>query len=162
LALLLIAPQLAPFRNGLLVLLIAAVGLGLRELRYKEFDLVRRWLFGGELQRNLEVSLRLDNFGAALVAAPTREAWWMALVEAARECGWCRIQWKEPGGASEVSIHPLEITDWIFSVPLGEMGTIEIQGREGLGGLDLPAFASAIARSARAFESPAAARAEAV
>jgi UDP-GlcNAc:undecaprenyl-phosphate/decaprenyl-phosphate GlcNAc-1-phosphate transferase len=162
LTLLLIAPQLAPFRNGLLVLLIAAVGLGLRELRYKEFDLVGRWLFGGELHRNLEESLRLDNLGAALEAAPTQEDWWIALAEAARECGWSRIQWKKPGGASDVSIHPLAATDWIFSVPLGEMGIIEIRGREGLRGLDLAAFASVIARSARVFEPPVAAHAEAV
>jgi UDP-GlcNAc:undecaprenyl-phosphate/decaprenyl-phosphate GlcNAc-1-phosphate transferase len=162
LTLLLIAPQLAPFRNGLAVLLIAAVGLGLRELRYKEFDLLGRWLFGGELQRNLEESLRLDHLGAALAAAPTQEAWWIALAEAGRECGWSRIQWKKPGGASEVSIHPLATTDWTFSVPLGEMGRIEIQGREGLRGLDLAAFASVIARSARTFEPPVAARAGAV
>jgi UDP-GlcNAc:undecaprenyl-phosphate/decaprenyl-phosphate GlcNAc-1-phosphate transferase len=161
-ALLLITPQLAPFRNGLLLVLIAAVGLGLHELRYKEFELVRRWLFGGELQRNLEESLRLDNLGAALAAAPTWETWWIVLVEAARECGWSRIQWKKHGGASEVSIHPLAVTDWIFSVPLGQMGTIEIQGREGLRGLDLAAFGSVVARSARAFEPPVAARAEAV
>lgn len=162
LTLLLIAPQLAPFRNGLLLLLVAAVVLGLRELRYKEFDLVGRWLFGGELQRNLEESLRLDSLGAALAAAPTREIWWIALAEAARECGWSRIQWRKPGGASEVSFHPLATTDWIFSVPLGKMGTIEIQGRPGLRGLDLAAFASVIARSARAFEPAEAARAEAV
>jgi UDP-GlcNAc:undecaprenyl-phosphate/decaprenyl-phosphate GlcNAc-1-phosphate transferase len=162
LALLLIAPQMAPFRKGLLVLLVAGVGLGLRELRYKEFDLVGRLLFGGELQRNLEESLRLDNLSAALAAAPTREAWWIALSEAARECGWSRIQWKKPGGSSEVSIHPLAATDWIFSVPLGEMGTIEIQGRPGLRGLDLAAFASAIRRSAGGFEPLVAARAEAV
>jgi hypothetical protein len=98
----------------------------------------------------------------ALAAAPTRDAWWIALVEAAHQSGWSRIQWKKPGGASEVSIHPVAATDWIFSVPLGKMGIIEIQGREGLRGLDLAAFASVIARSARAFEPPEAARAEAV
>jgi UDP-GlcNAc:undecaprenyl-phosphate GlcNAc-1-phosphate transferase len=149
LSLLLIAPQLAHFRNGLLVLLIAALGLGLRELRYKEFDFVGRWLFGGDLQKNLQESLRLHRLRSSLAAATTLESWWMALVGTARECGWSGLRWDAPNGRRELAIEQLDEPGWTFSVTLGEMGSIEIEGSGSRRGVDLTGFASVVWESAK-------------
>jgi UDP-GlcNAc:undecaprenyl-phosphate GlcNAc-1-phosphate transferase len=149
LSLLLIAPQLAHFRNGLLVFLIAALGLGLRELRYKEFDFIGRWLFGGELQKNLQESLRLDRLRASLAAATTLESWWVALAGTARECGWTGLRWDAPDGLREFAIEQSGEPGWTFSVALGEMGSIEIEGSGSRRGMDLAGFAAAVSDSAR-------------
>ena len=133
LALLLIAPQLAAFRNALLVLLIAAVGVGLRELRYKEFDFLGRILFGGELQRNLHETLRLDKLRTELKAAATREEWWRALAEIARECGWIRLSWESPEGVRELNLRLEGQVEWTLRVPLGEMGALQSRVAEATG-----------------------------
>jgi UDP-GlcNAc:undecaprenyl-phosphate GlcNAc-1-phosphate transferase len=160
LALLLIAPQLAAFRNALLVLLVAAIGVGLRELRYKEFDFFGRMLFGGELQKNLHETLRLDKLRIALKAAGSRGEWWMALAETARECGWNKLSWDSPGGLRELTLSLETDPGWTLSVPLGAMGSLQIEGGGSDRGLDLADFADAVKQSARVVE-PAFASAEA-
>jgi UDP-GlcNAc:undecaprenyl-phosphate/decaprenyl-phosphate GlcNAc-1-phosphate transferase len=165
LSLLLVAPQFAPFRNGLLVLLIAAVALGLRELRYKEFDFIGRLLFGGELQKGLQESLWVDKLRAALAAATHHEGWWLALSAAAGECGWSRVRWDSPDGPREILLAHEAEPRWTFSVPLGEMGSVEIEGGASARGVDLARFASVLKENAEpnavALEHPKAAAVEA-
>jgi UDP-GlcNAc:undecaprenyl-phosphate/decaprenyl-phosphate GlcNAc-1-phosphate transferase len=148
-SLLLVAPQLAPFRNVLLVLLIAAAGLGLRELRYKEFDFIGRLLFGGGLRKSLEESLWLDKLRAALEAAQDHEAWWLTLASAARDCGWSRVRWDAPDGPREILLARDVEPSWTFSVPLGESGSIEIEGGGSARGVDLARFASILREGAK-------------
>jgi len=147
-SLLLVAPQLAPYRNGLLALLIAAVCLGLRELRYKEFDFLGRLLFGGELQKNLQESLWLDQLRSVLAAANDSEGWWRALAAAARERRWNRIRWDGPEGLREIVIDPHAGLSWTFSAPLGAMGSVEIEGGTSAG-IDLARFASILRECAQ-------------
>jgi UDP-GlcNAc:undecaprenyl-phosphate GlcNAc-1-phosphate transferase len=152
LALLLIAPQLAPFRNALLVLLVAAIGLGLRELRYKEFDFVGRMLFGGELQRNLHETLRLDKLRTSLKAASTPEDWWRALSEMALECGWSKLSWNSPGGLRELTLRVDAEPGCTLGVVLGGMGSLHVVISDNELGVDLRALAKVIKQSARAVE----------
>lgn len=163
-SLLLVAPQIAPYRNGLLVLLIAAVGLGLRELRYKEFDFIGRFLFGGELQKRLQESLWLDKLRSTLAASTDSETWWLALAVAARERRWSRIRWDGPEGPREIVIARDAELGWTFSVPLGEMGSVEIEGG-GDAGVDLARLPSILqecgGRNGTALEHPRAAVVEA-
>lgn len=146
LALLLIAPQAARFKNGVLVLLLVAIWLGLRELRYKEFNFLGRIVFGGEWQQILQQNLRLDHLSQAVGAARTPETQWMALVETARECGWSRLRWTTPANVQEVEISTGEPA-WTFQVHLGEQGMITISGTSGKGGIDLAKCAAAIQQS---------------
>lgn len=146
LALLLIAPQAARFRNLLLVLLVIAIWLGLRELRYKEFNFLGRLVFGGEWQQSLRETLRLDHLTVSLAAANTQADWWMALVETARECEWNSLRWTSPRGTQELVISNSEAA-WTFQVFLGEHGTLEIAGISRNCGLDLPNLATLIQQS---------------
>ena len=151
LALLLIAPQLAAFRNALLVLLVAATGVGVRELRYKEFNFVGRMLFGGELQKNLHESLRLDKLRTSLQAASTADAWWTALAETAHECGWNKILWQSPNGVRELALSSRAELGWSFDVPVGE-GSLRIESHGNQPGLDLADFADVVKQSVPAAE----------
>jgi UDP-GlcNAc:undecaprenyl-phosphate/decaprenyl-phosphate GlcNAc-1-phosphate transferase len=147
LALMLIAPQLARYRNLALVLLVVAIWLGLRELKYKEFNFFGQMLFGGEFQGKLQDKLRLDHLTAALAASTTDEGWWMALVESARECGWHKLQWTNPRGDREIVISRDE-SAWTFQISLGEAGMLEISGGVSAG-LTLETLASAVQGSIR-------------
>ena len=146
LALLLIAPQAARFRNVVLVLLLIAIWLGLRELRYKEFNFLGRMVFGGEWQQSLQQTLRLDHLTASLAAAQTQAAWWMAIVETARTCEWTSLQWTHARGTQELVISTGE-PSWKFQVSLGEHGLLAIGGSSGRSGIDLTEFATVVQRS---------------
>jgi UDP-GlcNAc:undecaprenyl-phosphate GlcNAc-1-phosphate transferase len=148
LALLLVVPQMSRFRNVVLVLLVAAIALGLRELRYKEIDFFGRLLFDGSLQQNLQETLRLDQLTSSLKASQTWPAWWKALGDVARECGWAQLRWNGPRGSEEILISPKEPI-WTFQILLGEMGAIEIAGGPGGAGIDLTKFAVAVSESAK-------------
>jgi UDP-GlcNAc:undecaprenyl-phosphate GlcNAc-1-phosphate transferase len=155
LALLLIAPQLAPFRNALLVLIVAAFGVGLRQLRYKEFDFIGKILFGGELQKNLQESLRLDKLRTNLEAARTEEEAWMALVESARECGWSRISWNLPNATRDIRLDSRSEQAWRLMVALGDRGNLQIEGQGSQRGVDLADFAETVRSAVRASDAAA-------
>jgi UDP-GlcNAc:undecaprenyl-phosphate GlcNAc-1-phosphate transferase len=150
LALILIAPQAARFRNAVLVLLVVAVWLGLRELRYKEFNFLGKLVFGGEWQQNLQETLRLDHFTVALQKAQTQEAWWQALAETARTCEWNSLRWVSLRGTQELVISAGEPA-WTFQVHLGENEMLEITGGAGRCGIDLTKVAAAIQQTSRPF-----------
>ncbi len=59
-ALLFTMPHAGRYVGVLLVALCAVVWFGIRQLRYAEFGLATRLLFGGELQRTLGGQLRLE------------------------------------------------------------------------------------------------------
>ena len=143
LALLLIAPQAARFRNVVLVALLVAVWLGLRELRYKEFNFLGRLVFGGEWQQSLQQTLRLDHLTVSLAAAQTQAAWWTALEETARECEWNTLRWTNSRGTQELVISGEEPT-WTFLVPLGDHGSLTVAGNSSNCGIDLTKFAAMV------------------
>jgi UDP-GlcNAc:undecaprenyl-phosphate GlcNAc-1-phosphate transferase len=146
LALLLIAPQTARFRNVVLVLLLIVIWLGLRELRYKEFKFLGRLVFGGEWQQTLHQTLRLDHLSVSLAAAHTQAAWWTALEATARECGWNTLRWASARGSQELVISSDE-PSWTFQVPLGEHGSLTVAGNASNCGIDLTKFAAVIQKS---------------
>jgi UDP-GlcNAc:undecaprenyl-phosphate GlcNAc-1-phosphate transferase len=148
LALLLIAPQAARFRNVLLVLLVGAIWLGLRELRYKEFNFLGRMIFGGEWQQSLQETLRLDHLTVTLDAAQTEANWWAALEETARECEWNSLVWIHSRGRQELVISSEE-PSWAFHVLLGEQESLVISGGSGRCGIDLPKLGAMIQQSIR-------------
>ena len=145
-ALMLSAPQAARFHNLLVALLVAAILLGLRELQYREFNLFGKLLFGGEFQQSLQAKLRLDRLSISLAGAQTPEAWWRVLEETARDCGWARLRWIGSGGVREAGSPPATPA-WTFQAPMGDWGSIEIDGASGSQSVDLADFAATLRRS---------------
>jgi len=147
LALLLSAPQVARFRNILLVLLAVAIWLGLRELRYKEFDVIGQIFFGNTMRKHLQEQLTLDQMISSLNAATTREEWWIALTKTAAGCGWSKLCWVSSQATQEINNSSLEPA-WTFQIPLGDLGFIQVEGPKRISGLDLVEFAYAVQQSA--------------
>jgi UDP-GlcNAc:undecaprenyl-phosphate GlcNAc-1-phosphate transferase len=107
--------------GGFVIVAVAAVAVfGIRELRYTEFGLASRLLFGGELQRTLGGQLRLERLAEEIGQAPSEEACWPLVAAAARDFGFCTMQmslrgrvWQETFAASEAQ------EQWSLRVPLG-------------------------------------------
>ena len=74
--------------GGLIVLLFcAAVWLGVRRLKYGEFEIARRVLFGGVIQRVINAQVSLSQLDASLSAAKSSDERWQLLSETTRKMG---------------------------------------------------------------------------
>jgi UDP-GlcNAc:undecaprenyl-phosphate GlcNAc-1-phosphate transferase len=124
-ALLLTQPY-AGLLYGPIVLVICIVGwVGIRQLRYAEFGLASRLLFGGELQRTLGGRIRLEVLAEKLGEAQSEEDCWRVLAASIDDFGFSGAElslrghtWQK-GLASSTdsecwSLHvPLSDQDWL-------------------------------------------------
>lgn len=136
-------PLLPGYHAAALAAFAIACQLGIRQLRYPEFVVAKRFLFGGEFRRAFGAKLRLEQLADSLRSARTDDAWWNALAEAAETAGWTRISWR--GGASRERTFPGP-ADWSFGVPLGGGEEIRIEGAASSGAqpIDLAGLSSVL------------------
>jgi UDP-GlcNAc:undecaprenyl-phosphate GlcNAc-1-phosphate transferase len=135
---------------GLIILLFcAAAWVGVRQLRYAEFDIAGRLLFRGELQRTMDARLRLERLDSALEQATSEKDWWNALAQGGKALGLVAIRWTGADGPR----HELPIEDttpaWSFHVPLSETDSIELEGAfpAAMASSDLIGFAEMASRT---------------
>jgi UDP-GlcNAc:undecaprenyl-phosphate/decaprenyl-phosphate GlcNAc-1-phosphate transferase len=126
-----------------------AIWVGIRQLRYTEFDIFGRLFFGGEFYRNMEFRVKLLQVGANLEEAATEDAWWGVLVRGAKSFGLASVRWEAPGGSREERLVKSGGPSWTFRVPLRPAAAIELEGLLNAGGnpIDLIALANTIQRS---------------
>jgi hypothetical protein len=152
---LLLSADLGRYQGFVILGFVAAAWLGIRQLRYSEFNLAGRWLFGGGLQRSVQGRPRFDALSAALNRTVTQEDWWHTLSRAAADFGWTRITWVSSEGRREEHLlvgsgaGAAAIGDgegWTFTVALEGGESIEVAGllRLGAAPVDLMAFAACI------------------
>jgi UDP-GlcNAc:undecaprenyl-phosphate GlcNAc-1-phosphate transferase len=143
-ALLLSSPGIGRYRNLVFLIILGVIWLGIRQLGYKEFDAAGQMLWRGEFQRLLSDKLRLDRLAAALQQARTEDSWWSVLESAAKERGWIAVRWTSPRRTRELVLSPNEPA-WTVSIPVGEYGTIQVDGSPEAGtALDLNVFAETV------------------
>jgi len=149
-ALLLNSSLMTRYGNILIVLAVGAALVGARQLGDKEFRLAGRALFGARLQETLQEQQRLAQLEKAFSKARTEQQWWDVVSEAARESGWRRLVWTGPNGRRELTLAEGE-TAWTFQIPLGDSGSLEVEGASDTGPQpDLAAFAETVRRSCSA------------
>ena len=106
---------------GLLFCLVVAVGI--RQLRYREFDIPSRLLFRGMRQK-----LAVERLGSILERAVTEEVWWDQLAEIANTLGLATIRLSGEGGV-RYQWHPSDQAPaWSFQVRLTEEDWLEVEG----------------------------------
>jgi UDP-GlcNAc:undecaprenyl-phosphate GlcNAc-1-phosphate transferase len=128
--------------QGFVVLLFCVVAaFGIRQLRYREFDIPSRLLFRGIPQK-----LTVERLGSTLERAATEETWWDRLAEAGDALGlmsiWLsdrrcvRRQWRNS------DIQPI----WSFRVTLIDGESLEVEGplAPGAASFDLIRFAEIV------------------
>jgi UDP-GlcNAc:undecaprenyl-phosphate GlcNAc-1-phosphate transferase len=111
-----------------IVLFCVAAGIGIRQLRYWEFDIAGQFLFGGGLKRALDGRLRLERLTSEMERADDEKEWWAALVDGARGLGISEIRWTGPEGERKETLAPPAELAWKFRFPLTNAESIEVGG----------------------------------
>jgi UDP-GlcNAc:undecaprenyl-phosphate/decaprenyl-phosphate GlcNAc-1-phosphate transferase len=136
-----------------IVLFCVAAGIGIRQLRYGEFDIAGQFLFGGGLKRALDGRLRLERLTSELERAGDEKKWWAILVEGARGLGISEISWIGPDGArTETLGPPAGAAAWTFRVLLTDVESFEVTGAgpDASSSFDLMGFAGTARRTFQA------------
>jgi UDP-GlcNAc:undecaprenyl-phosphate/decaprenyl-phosphate GlcNAc-1-phosphate transferase len=114
--------------QGFVVLAFGVVAwIGIRKLRYPEFDVAGRLLFRGELQRAMNIRLKIESVASALERAATPDQWWNTLVQSLAPLGLIAIRWTSADGVREHRKSPGPAS-WSFRVPLAASDAIEFEG----------------------------------
>jgi len=130
------------------VLFCVAAGIGIRQLRYWEFDIASQFLFGGGFKRALDGRLRLERLTAELERTRNEKEWWAVLVEGARGLEVREIRWIGAGGSRTETLTADAAPAWSFRASLNGTETIEVSGAGAdAASFDLLAFAEAARRT---------------
>ena len=137
--------------QGFIILLFCAVAfVGIRQLRYAEFDIAGRLLFHGEFQRTMDARLRLARVESALALATSDESWWEAVAQAGRILDLLAVRWTGAEGTREELLIPDATPSWSFRIPLSETDAVEVDGSlqaEPVASFDLVSLAAMITRT---------------
>jgi UDP-GlcNAc:undecaprenyl-phosphate GlcNAc-1-phosphate transferase len=101
--------------------------IGIRQLRYPEFDLAGRLLFRGEFQRAMNVKLKIESVASSLESATSADGWWSKLVESFAPLGLVAIRWTSATGVREQCVSTAPAA-WSFRVPLDSANLVEFEG----------------------------------
>jgi UDP-GlcNAc:undecaprenyl-phosphate GlcNAc-1-phosphate transferase len=101
--------------------------IGIRQLRYPEFDVAGRLLFRGGFQRTMNLKLKIESVASALEAATSADHWWGTLSQSVGTPGLVAIRWtsatdvreKRAAGAAPA---------WSFRVQLDTDNALELEG----------------------------------
>lgn len=149
-ALLLSYSKLGPWHGFVILAFCGVAWLGIRQLRYSEFEMVRMF-FQGELQRSVDGRIRLENLRQNLEAAAGEAEWWEALVRFGRENHLIRIAWA--GESRRETVFEDQPGQWRFRILLDEDRHVELEGVVVPGaGLDLSRICEEVQASVAAKE----------
>lgn len=129
-ALLLTMPHSGRYFGLVILAVCGVVWVGVRQLRYAEFGLASRLLFGGELQRTLGGQLRLERLAEDLSQANDEEHCWRLVSAAARDFGFDSIRLSLGGFVREqAAAESTPKERWSLRVPFGEGDYFELTRR---------------------------------
>jgi UDP-GlcNAc:undecaprenyl-phosphate GlcNAc-1-phosphate transferase len=113
---------------GFVILTVCAVALfGIRELRYTEFGLATRLLFGGEFQRTLGAQIRLERLVEDFVKAQDEEECSRLLIANARDFGFCEVRIHLRGKKYSEVLTSLPNDDcWRIHIRVGDQDSVEL------------------------------------
>ena len=114
------------YQGFVIVAFCVAAGIGIRQLRYPEFNIVGR-LFRGEFQRAMNVKLKVESVASKLEGAVTSDQWWTVLEQSVSSLGLTAIRWNSSAGVREHRGSPAPCM-WSFHISLGPADSIEFEG----------------------------------
>lgn len=128
-AILLSSPVSRAYQNGIMLVLLGMVVLGVRQLRYQEFQAVSQFLRDGELPRRVLHRMQIAKLQSTLERAGSEQDWWQMVCRYARDQNWSKVTWRRPWDTPlEVHLDPTLEPGWTFTIPLEGAGKLEIQG----------------------------------
>ena len=128
LALLSTSSLVGKYQDGVIGLFCIVAWIGIRQLRYSEFDLASHFLFGGGFKRALDGGLKLDRLISELERARDEDSWWNSLVDCGVDLGLTEIRWDGQNGSRVRSLSPQKASPWSFRVWVTNTDSIQITG----------------------------------
>jgi UDP-GlcNAc:undecaprenyl-phosphate GlcNAc-1-phosphate transferase len=114
--------------QGFVILAFAVVAfIGIRKLRYPEFDFAGRLLFRGEFQRAMNGRLKIESVASALERALTDDQWWEALSQSLAPLHLISVRWTSASGTREQR-KTTAPAGWFFRIPLSPSDFVEFEG----------------------------------
>jgi UDP-GlcNAc:undecaprenyl-phosphate GlcNAc-1-phosphate transferase len=149
LALLSISPWAGRYQGGVILLFGVAAWIGIRQLRYSEFEIAGHFLFGGGLKKALDGRMKFERLGLELAASSTPDEWWNILIEATARLHIIEIRWTRPDGTNSKLAPDAGSPSWSFRICPTETDIVEIKGSllEPANSFDLIEFGSLIKRT---------------
>jgi UDP-GlcNAc:undecaprenyl-phosphate GlcNAc-1-phosphate transferase len=126
-ALLLTHPYAGLYYGPILLVVCVAAWWGIRQLRYAEFGLASRLLFGGELQRTLGGRIRLEMLAEKLGEAQSEEECWRVLAASIDDFGFSGVELSLRGHKWQKS--SIEVTRsecWSLQVPISDQDWLRL------------------------------------
>ena len=116
------------YEGAIIVLFCATAWVGIRKLRYSEFDLGGRLLLDPGLKRAADSKARLEGVAAALEAAGAEDDWWKGLVREGKGLGFTTLRWTGAEGVREEELRPGAPLGWSLKIPLSETESVQVEG----------------------------------
>ncbi len=125
-----------------------ACWIGIKQLRYAEFEVAGTLLFKGVFRRTVASNLRLREMGTALEQARDDADWWDVLTRFGREEGWTRVIWTDADTVRDEEFSGAE-PEWSLTVRLDDAGLVQIDGssKQDRNPVDLSALAATLRRT---------------
>ena len=129
-SLLLTLPHAGRYFGLMSVAVCGVIWLGIRQLRYAEFGLASRLLFGGELQRTLGGQIKLERLAEEMGQADDEEQCWRLVSAAAQDFGFDSLRLSLRGTMREQPGLKADASEcWSLRVPVGEDDYFELTRR---------------------------------
>lgn len=135
------APVVGKYQGFIVLLFCLAAAVGIRQLRYSEFDIPSRLFIRGMRQK-----LAIERLGSVLERVDTVDSWWNHLAEAGEPLGLASIQLGGVNGVNRQWRCPGPDPLWCFQVMLADGDLLEVEGalRQGSDSFDLIRFAEIV------------------
>jgi UDP-GlcNAc:undecaprenyl-phosphate GlcNAc-1-phosphate transferase len=126
-ALLLTHPYAGRFYGPIILVICIVVWAGIRQLRYAEFGIASRLLFGGELQRTLGGQMRLEMLADKLGEALSEEDCWRVLAGSINDFGFSGVELSLRGHKWQKSVASSLLSEcWSLQVPLSDQDWLRL------------------------------------
>jgi UDP-GlcNAc:undecaprenyl-phosphate GlcNAc-1-phosphate transferase len=128
-ALLLTHPYAGRFYGPIILVICLVVWFGIRQLRYAEFGMASRLLFGGELQRTLGGQMRLEMLADKLGEAQSEEDCWGVLASSIDDFGFTAVELSLRGHRWQKSTatNASDLECWSLQVPLSDQDWLRLK-----------------------------------
>jgi len=127
-ALLLTHPYAGRFYGPIILVICIVVWVGVRQLRYAEFGIASRLLFGGELQRTLGGQIRLEMLAQKLGESLSEEECWRVLAASIDDFGFSAVELSLRGHRWQKSIgNAADLECWSLQVPISDQDWLRLK-----------------------------------
>jgi UDP-GlcNAc:undecaprenyl-phosphate GlcNAc-1-phosphate transferase len=127
-ALLCTSPLAGQYQSVVMVLFGVVAWIGIRQLRYSEFDVAGHFLFGGGFKKAMDGRLKFERLGLELGGSSDPDSWWCALVDGTVSLNVTEVRWTGPRGARSKVLAATVLPSWSFRICPTDADSIEIRG----------------------------------